>query len=491
MAKQNNKLYVFLLLAADLLSFYVALYLSYRLRLYVLDFEKFTDLMKWIYPNYTYVYFPFSHLVGFWWMPLVIVMLFAYEELYTSRFPFWEETKYMVKSLSIAILIIIAFIFVGNITSRTSALAIIFLWIISVFMFPLMRLWIKNLLFRFGIGVENLLIFGAGKAGVETAKGILKEHYLGYKIIGFLDDDEKKIGDKINIFAESYPVLDSIENFLKYLDTYNISIAVISMPSISHTDLTNITNMVQKHMKRMFVVPDIKGIALLNTRLFNLFNEQRFLLKIVNNLKFTVNKAVKRSFELVLTVIILPFLIPLITILGILIKLDSKGPVFFIQERLGAGNRNFKLVKFRTMHIDNDKILSDYLEKNPAQKKEWEKYKKLKGDDPRITGMGKFLRKTSLDELPQIINVLKGEMSLMGPRPYLPREKKEMGDFAEIILSIKPGITGLWQVSGRNDLEFEKRLELDAWYILNWSVWLDIMILFKTVKVVINREGAY
>ncbi len=137
------------------------------------------------------------------------------------------------------------------------------------------------------------------------------------------------------------------------------------------------------------------------------------------------------------------------------------------------------------------KCLMNILKKNPGAKEDWIKYKKIRGDDPRVTKMGKFLRKWSLDELPQVWNVLRGDMSLVGPRPYLPREEMDMKDYKDYILFTKPGITGLWQVTGRNKLLFKDRLKLDTWYVLNWSLWLDIVILFKTVKVVLKREGAY
>ncbi|HPO95417.1 MAG TPA: sugar transferase, partial [Elusimicrobiales bacterium] len=145
--------------------------------------------------------------------------------------------------------------------------------------------------------------------------------------------------------------------------------------------------------------------------------------------------------------------------------------------------------KFRTMYIDADEKLKEILAKDLEKKKEWETYWKLK-DDPRVTKIGNFLRKTSLDELPQIFNVLKGEMSLIGPRPYLPREWDYIKSESNIIHALPPGITGLWQVSGRNNEDYNFRITMDSWYVKNWNLWLDIVILFKTVKAVIKREGA-
>ncbi len=204
-----------------------------------------------------------------------------------------------------------------------------------------------------------------------------------------------------------------------------------------------------------------------------------------------INESIKRIFDITVSILLLPVVLPIIGIIAILIKLDSEGPVFFIQERLGKNGRKFRCIKFRTMYINNEEILDRYLRENPDKKEEWYRFKKLKSYDPRVTRIGKFLRKTSLDELPQIFNVLKGDMSLVGPRPYLPKEEKDMGYFKNTILLTKPGITGLWQVSGRNELEFKIRLILDERYVLNWSFWLDLLIMLKTVKVVLKREGAY
>jgi undecaprenyl-phosphate galactose phosphotransferase len=232
-------------------------------------------------------------------------------------------------------------------------------------------------------------------------------------------------------------------------------------------------------------------VALTNTELYHLFMEQLFLLKINNNLKSPFNRFVKRCFDLLLSILLLPILIPVIAFLALLIKLDSPGPVFHIEGRFGKGKSIFNCIKFRTMHLNNEELLDAYLKTNPDAAGEWREYKKLKGPDPRVTKIGAFLRKTSLDELPQIFNVLTGQMSLVGSRPYLPREEKDMVLYIDMILLTPPGITGLWQVSGRNRLTFDDRLRLDAWYVLNWSVWLDLVILFKTVRVVLNKEGAY
>lgn len=199
---------------------------------------------------------------------------------------------------------------------------------------------------------------------------------------------------------------------------------------------------------------------------------------------------IKRFLDILISLTIMPFILPVMLLIVLLIKIDSKGDVLFVQERLGKDFNNFKCFKFRTMYDNSQERFDEYLLSNYEALKEWEKYKKLK-EDPRITKIGKLLRKTSLDELPQILNVLKGEMSLVGPRPYLPSEEKDMRPYSKTILSVKPGITGLWQVSGRNNLSFKDRLKLDSLYALNNTVYNDIILLIKTIKVVLLKEGAY
>ena len=168
---------------------------------------------------------------------------------------------------------------------------------------------------------------------------------------------------------------------------------------------------------------------------------------------------------------------------------DSKGPLFYTQLRYGKDGKEFKLYKYRSMCVDADKRLKEYLEENEEAKKEYKKYKKLKYD-PRITKVGKMLRKTSLDEFPQFLNVLKGEMSLVGPRPYLPREKRDMGDTYEKIITVKPGITGYWQVNGRNDVDFNDRIHMDTYYIEHRNFVMDIKIIIKTILKIFKKEGA-
>lgn len=203
-----------------------------------------------------------------------------------------------------------------------------------------------------------------------------------------------------------------------------------------------------------------------------------------------LKQILKRSIDIVGGLVGAIFLIPL-TIVIFCVNLISKetGPLFYSQERIGKNGKHFRMHKFRTMVVGADEILEKVLEENEEARLEYQKYKKLK-DDPRVTKIGRFLRKTSLDEFPQFVNVLKGEMSLVGPRPYLPKEKDEMGDYYTYIVRCKPGVTGFWQTNGRSDVTFDDRLKMDFDYYNRSSIKLDIKLINKTVMNVIKKEGA-
>ena len=207
---------------------------------------------------------------------------------------------------------------------------------------------------------------------------------------------------------------------------------------------------------------------------------------IVDNEKIRLYSVTKKSMDLILSFIGLILLIPLFLILAILVKLDSKGPVFYAHTRKGKNRSDIKIYKFRTMYSNSDEIFESF---SDEQKEEY--YKNFKLDnDPRVTKVGDFLRRTSLDEIPQLINVLKGDLSLVGPRPIVEKEICKYGQYADKLFSVIPGITGYWQSHGRSDTSYEERIEMDMYYIDNRSILLDIKIMFKTVISVIKKEGA-
>ncbi len=477
----KNFIKVICLLLIDLLAFYCALVLAFSTR----------KLMNVLSPNLIELNRSLAYFIAIWWLPLVYLSFLAYERLYVKQLPFWDEAKRLTMAATVSTVTILAMITLGKMAGQVSRLTMILLWAYALFLFPLFRLLGKKALRRTGFWRENVIIIGAGTAGREAARGILSEVHLGYHLIGFLDDDDEKIGTEIAVNGKSYKIFGKTKNFTKFVNLLNISTIIIALPSLPVDKLAELTNNVQKCTKNILLIPDVKGIALTNTELYHLFVQQLFLLKINNNLQSPYNRFIKRTFDIAVSLLMLPFLLPLIAVVGVLIRLDSPGRALYRHKRVGRRGMPFSVYKFRSMYRDSKERLEQILKTEPAAKQEWETYFKLK-NDPRITRMGKFLRKTSLDELPQIFNVLKGDMSLVGPRPVIEEEiLKYYKEYADYYHLVRPGITGLWQVSGRNDVDYDKRVRLDSWYVLNWSLWLDILMLFKTIGVVLKREGAY
>ncbi len=201
-------------------------------------------------------------------------------------------------------------------------------------------------------------------------------------------------------------------------------------------------------------------------------------------ISFETGQKIKRCLDFTAAIILLPFLLALMIVISVAVKLDSEGPAIFKQKRVGNGKKEFYCYKFRSMVNHSPEMLQEIIAKDESLREQWERFRKLKDYDPRVTRVGKFIRKYSLDELPQVINIIKGDMSFVGPRPYSER----IQGYTDIF-KVRPGLTGYWQVNGRNDVEFAQRLEMEIWYVKNWSVWLDVLIIFQTIPAVLKAKG--
>lgn len=465
------------LVLLDLLGFYASLFTAWLIRAYVLTA---------VVSNPPSFYFSYGHFISLWWIPSIFVFFIFYEGLYDNNLTFWDETRIMVKSVSLASITLMAIVTLGKMGDIVSRFVLLGVWGAALFILPFFRFWGKKFLYDAGIRREKVLVMGAGNAGRLVVEGLQREKHMGYDVIGFLDDDEHKLGKTIR----GKRVFGVVEEFPRFIKELGVKTVVIAIPSLPPERLSALAAGVQNSTANTMVIPDLKGIALLNTGLFHLFLEEIFIMNIRNNLKSIANRFVKRLFDIAVSVVLLPVLLPFIAIVGLIIRLETPGSAIYAHDRIGRNGRIFKCYKFRTMHRDAEEKLREMLESSQALRKEWENSWKLK-DDPRVTKIGRFLRRSSLDELPQIFNVIKGDMSLVGPRPYLPRERSEIEDNFQVISSAKPGITGLWQVSGRSNTNYKYRVKLDAWYVMNWSLWLDVTIIFKTVRVVLKADGAY
>ena len=285
--------------------------------------------------------------------------------------------------------------------------------------------------------------------------------------------------------------MGTLDNAAKIVRDSGVKTVIVTVPGMEKEKLQALLEHIQPYVRDIIFVPDLIGVPLYNVEAQTLFNEQIMMLSLRNNLARRRNQAFKRLFDIVVGGFLCVPVFPILLIIAICIKLDSKGNVFFNAERIGKNGEIFICYKFRSMYLDAQKILEEYLEAYPTAQEEWNTFAKLRDYDPRVTKVGRWIRKYSLDELPQIFNVIKGDMSLVGPRPYLPRERADIGEYLSTITLTVPGVTGFWQTSGRNDVSFAGRVAMDTWYVRNWSVWLDLMYLFKTAKIVFTGKGAY
>jgi Undecaprenyl-phosphate galactose phosphotransferase WbaP len=269
---------------------------------------------------------------------------------------------------------------------------------------------------------------------------------------------------------------------------HDIPCAIVAEPSMDAEARDKLIARYSKFFENVLVVPDVKKGAAALWRTGR--SHQGLVAYGVSHYELQVGASIaKRVADLIGAAILTILAAPVLAVIALLIKIDSPGPVFYSQNRMGRQGRCFSVQKFRTMKVNADAVLQEMLDSDPALRREYEQFHKLE-NDPRVTRIGRVLRRYSLDELPQLFNVIVGDMSLVGPRAYMPRELPQMKNLAQIVLQTPPGITGLWQVSGRNALSFERRVDLDVHYFKNWSPWLDLYLLIRTVPVVLSGDGA-
>ncbi len=391
--------------------------------------------------------------IGLYEIVIIMLIFFSYEGIYTQRYDFWQETKKIFKAIFYSYLLVLTILLFFK-HSVDDIKSILLFFIASMFIVPISKRVIKRILYYSDFFRQKVLIKGNSQQIKQFKKEIRLNWYLG------------------QIYSE---------------DEYD---SVIITSKDIGIDLFN--KMISEYLddkSEVYVVPYITDINFASSNILEYSNIRINALKIENKLLIEQNIWIKNSFDYILGYTIFPILLVPHLFISILIKLDSKGNIFFKQRRLGKNSTTFKCYKYRTMYENGDELLKEYLAKNPDEIKYYEKYHKYK-NDPRITKIGKILRATSLDELPQIVNILRREMSFVGPRPYMIEEGEALGENQNLILKVKPGITGLWQVSGRNKLTFKQRNDLEIWYIKNWSLWFDFVIMIKTIKVVLSKVGA-
>jgi undecaprenyl-phosphate galactose phosphotransferase len=424
------------------------------------------------------------------WVLVVVIGFLAIDGLYTTRLPYWRETGQVLKAVLLSFLLILASISLGKMSGEFSRTVLVLCCLFALVLMPAGRWLTKNLLVRWGIWVQPVLVLGAGSTGSLVAQALLHDRYLGYKVRGFLDDDPVKRRTGLRVNGICFPVLGSFADCERIVAETGVRSLVVAAPGMASTKLVDLVNSLQRIATSVLVVPDFFGLPVEGVKADYFFDEQVLTFRLGNNLANPVNRIVKRCFDFVLGLIMLICLSPLLAVIALAIRLDSPGPVLFAHPRIGQNGKYFYCYKFRSMAANARELLTQLLQDNPELQQEWQYHYKIK-NDPRITRVGKFLRSTSLDELPQLLNVLKGEMSLVGPRPVTDQEVTYFGNHIENYYLVRPGLTGLWQVSGRSEMDYQRRVSLESWYVRNWSLWTDITLLIRTITIVIIKQGAF
>lgn len=402
---------------------------------------------------------------------------------YFYRKTFWFELKEILRTLVIFAIIEIAVI--AFTTWSFSRYQWGLTWLFTLLLVPAARMATKRILDMLGYWQRDTWIIGSGENAREAYKAISSERNLGLNIVGFIASEGGKTA------GENIEGISVLVNDIQWLETKHKKTQFIVAVESYESEMRNtwLRNFMIKGFRYISVIPTLRGMPLDSTDMSFIFSHEVMIFRVQQNLAKWSSRFLKRLFDIAGSVAIIIILSPVLLYISRKVREDG-GPAIYGHERIGKGGQAFKCLKFRSMVINSKEVLEQLLANDKSARDEWEATFKLK-NDPRITKIGAFLRRTSLDELPQLFNVLKGEMSLVGPRPIITAELERYNEEVDYYLLSKPGMTGLWQVSGRSDVDYETRVYLDAWYVKNWSMWNDIAILFKTIGVVLKKDGAY
>ena len=419
-----------------------------------------------------------------WWIELVLPV-WILGAIGGKLYPGWglgavEELRRQTLTLAGVFSFSAVLLFWLQMGEETSRFALTVAFLLSLVLVPAMRRIVKRLLIKADLYGLPVVIYGAGTLGCELVGHFESDRGLGYQPIAFLDDHPSYWGAHLH----GVPVLGDTNLVLP-----EAQVAVLAMPNVEPEFRRHLLEGPLSYYRNVIIIPDISELPSLWVGTIDLGGTLG--LKLSMNLADPVSRFIKRSFDLAASTLSAPFWVPMVGFFAGLIWLEHRKNPFFIQKRIGSKGQVFGTWKFRTMVPNAEAVLQEALDNNPDLRAEWERDFKLR-NDPRITRLGRFMRKFSIDEIPQLFNVVRGQMSLVGPRP-LPAYHEEELD--ERVLSmrrrVRPGMTGLWQISGRSDAGTDGMEQFDSYYVRNWSIWLDIVILARTFQAVSRSAGAY
>lgn len=368
--------------------------------------------------------------------------------------------------------------------SRISRAACVYACVITAAVAQSFRSWMRFALKRLGIGQIPVVLAGDGQAAQRIVATLKGDSYSGIRIVGYFAGTDRSDGRSRSFNGYGIPCLGSLHDVVPESRKRNVKILFACQDDrLFRAQMDEFATW----FTYINYLPASRSFPIFGARAVSF--DGLGGLEMVNQGRMRMTRFNKRVMDGVFAIVAFMAFLPVFIVVPALVKLTSRGPVFYRHRRLGRNGRPIYILKFRTMYVDADKRLKSILSEDAAAASEWENNFKLK-NDPRVTPLGRFLRKTSLDELPQLFNVLAGEMALVGPRPIVEEEKPYYGERYPLLASVKPGMTGLWQVSGRSETDYARRVALDAQYILNWSPWMDIWVLFRTVVAVLTMRGS-
>jgi exopolysaccharide biosynthesis polyprenyl glycosylphosphotransferase len=474
-SRRYRRLVTLATILTDILLINVAFVLAYWLR-YELQWIRSVEFENYVPYQ---VFLPMAVL-----FTGILILTFAAQKVYLlpRGRSLSDEIAGLFNATTTGIVILIVILFIGQ--PRFYSRLIYIFASLAVFVVLVLaraaRRAILNLLRERGIGVDHVLIVGAGEAGRRLMRTMVAQPELGYSLVGYIDDDPDKRATGLG----RIPALGTLESLQAVISANRVDEVIVTLPWMYHRKIMAILSQCQALNVQARIVPDLFRMSFSEVDVRELNGVP--LLSVRSPAIRGADRAIKRGLDLVGASLILLVLSPFLVIIGMAIRVDSKGHALYRQERLGEGGRPFRIVKYRTMREGAEEEQEALRSRNEASGPLF----KMK-NDPRVTLVGRFLRRTSIDEIPQLYNVLRGEMSLVGPRPPLPNEVKEYQEWHRKRLAVAPGMTGLWQVSGRSDVTFDEMVLLDLYYIENWSLSLDFSIMLRTIPRMILGKGAY
>lgn len=394
-----------------------------------------------------------------------------------------REVRQLTKATTLVFVMFAVLLFFLKAGPAYSRAAFLGAWILTLVLVPCARAAIRKIFSRSSWWSYPVAVFGTYDSAQQLIEGLQAQPETGLRpAAAFLTEGHR--GETIH----GVPILDRYTSAPLYARRLKLNRAIVLLSDIPVSGLPRMLESYANVFSHVYLMPGLGGLSSFGVQALDICDG--VALELRRSLLLPRSRFTKRVVDIAVSAVLLIVLFPVLLVIALLIRLESPGGILFAHRRIGQGGRKFKMWKFRTMYSNSADILKEHLRRNPIEEQHWRQNMKLR-KDPRITRLGAILRKTSVDELPQLWNVLCGDMSLVGPRPIVSDEVNKYGEWFGLYCLVVPGLTGLWQVSGRSRTSYERRVELDTYYVRNWSPWLDVYLLARTVPTVLQGEGAY